>query len=216
VRKADPENTEQRRRQVLDAALTCFRRKGFAGASIGDICKEAGMSPGHLYHYFASKDDIVAAIAEQDRKAAAATFDTLARRNSLVDAIVDALDPSVDLGDFGIDGVLAFDVFAEAGRNPRVAEAVKSIYGEVNRRLADLIRLEQAEGRVPSSIDPNGAALTITALVEGLVVMGVSHDETELARAAPSVRTMIAAVLGSPVSDGVGPSKLRVRRAKSQ
>lgn len=214
MRKADRENTEQRRRQVLDAALRCFREKGFAGASIGDICKTAGMSPGHLYHYFSSKDDIVAAIAEADRHQAAATFERIAAQGDLAEALLAALDPEVDLGEFGIDGGLAFDVFAEAGRNPRVAAAVRSIYREVNRALASLITAEQADGRIDDGIDPEGAALTITALVEGLVVMSVSHDEAELARATPSVRRMIRAALGRSGGEPERPGPLRTGRGR--
>jgi AcrR family transcriptional regulator len=215
LRKANAEKTEQRRRQVLDAATRCFREKGFAGASIADICKSAGMSPGHLYHYFASKDDIVAAIAEEDRAAAAQTMGRLAEQDHLVDALLASLNPAVDLGDYAIDGALAFDVFAEAGRNPRVATAVRSIYREVNDGLAALITDAQAKGQVPSSIDPNGAALTITALVEGLVVMGVSHDDAELARATPTVKRMIRAALGQAGgSTEDEPAPIRTRRAR--
>lgn len=215
MRKANAQKTEQRRRQVLDAATRCFREKGFAGASIADICKEAGMSPGHLYHYFASKDDIVAAIAEEDRAAAAQTMGQLAEEGQLVDALLASLNPAVDLGNYAIDGALAFDVFAEAGRNPRVAKAVSSIYREVNQGLAALISEAQSKGQIPSSIDPSGAALTITALVEGLVVMGVSHDDAELARATPTVKRMIRAALGEPVAvTDDQPAPIRTRRAR--
>lgn len=215
MRKANAEKTERRRRQVLDAATRCFREKGFAGASIADICQAAGMSPGHLYHYFGSKDEIVAAIAEEDRAAAVRTLRSLGERGDIVDAILASLDPMADLGDYVIDGSLAFDVFAEAGRNPRVASAVRAIYQDVNAGLALLITQAQAAGHVPATIDPNGAALTITALVEGLAVMGLSHDEAELARAAPSVRRMIRAVLGRvDIVDDNRPAPIRTRRAR--
>ncbi|QYU68460.1 TetR/AcrR family transcriptional regulator [Leptolyngbya sp. 15MV] len=58
---------DKRRRQILDAALRCFRESGFRGASVSDICKVAGMSPGHLYHYFPSKEAIVASCRQPVR-----------------------------------------------------------------------------------------------------------------------------------------------------
>ncbi|MBX7481699.1 TetR/AcrR family transcriptional regulator [Qipengyuania qiaonensis] len=214
MRKADPDNTELRKRQILDAALACFRAKGFAGASIGDICKAAGMSPGHLYHYFGSKDEIVTAIASQDRAQATATLQALGENGPLAEAILNALDPEFELGDYGIDGSLAFDVFAEASRNPAVAQSVSSLYRNVNAGLAALIRREQASGRIPAEIDPEGTALAITALVEGIGVMGISHDENELAAAAPAVRRAIQAILGlEPTADGDARKPLRTRRA---
>ena len=53
-----------RRQQILDAALACFDRDGFHGASMQDIFEESGMSAGAVYRYFSSKEDIVEAIAE--------------------------------------------------------------------------------------------------------------------------------------------------------
>ena len=49
VRKRVPEQHEGRRQEILAAAHRCFLRHGLQGASISMICKEAAMSPGHLY-----------------------------------------------------------------------------------------------------------------------------------------------------------------------
>lgn len=214
MRKTDLENTEQRRRQVLDAALVCFREKGFAGASIADICRQAGMSPGHLYHYFTSKDEIVAAIAEQDRQAVSQAIDRLAERDDLLTAVLEALNPEADLGDFAIDGTLAFDIFAEAARNPAVASSVRTIYRHINVRLTRLIEGAQARNLVSGSVDAEGAALAITAVFEGLAVMGAIHGESDLARAAPSVRSAIRAILENPSGDAGQPAPMRTQRRK--
>ncbi|MBK1879700.1 TetR/AcrR family transcriptional regulator [Pelagicoccus mobilis] len=48
MRSVDPTLVSERRRQILEAALFCFREKGFHGASMSSICKKAQMSPGHL------------------------------------------------------------------------------------------------------------------------------------------------------------------------
>src|ERR1041384_4309671 len=56
-----------RRLEILAAAQRCFVRAGFHGASMQDICAEAGMSPGNLYRYFPSKEALIAGIAERDR-----------------------------------------------------------------------------------------------------------------------------------------------------
>lgn len=215
MRKVDPELKEHRRRQILDAALRSFREKGFTGASMADICKAAGMSPGHVYHYFSSKDEIVSAISEADRSAAAAAFEQIGRSDDLLSALLAALDPATDLGEYGIDGTLAFDVFAEAGRNPEIAGSIRTIYQDINSRLAGLIREHQNLGKVPAGIDPKGAALAITAMAEGLVVMGLSHSGKELARAAPSIRLMLAAVLGLPASSADVPSAIRTRKGRN-
>ncbi|HNX20648.1 MAG TPA: helix-turn-helix domain-containing protein, partial [Acidobacteriota bacterium] len=60
--------SEARRRQILDAAADCFRRYGFHAATIANISETAGMSAGHIYHFFPNKEAIVRAIIEQNVK----------------------------------------------------------------------------------------------------------------------------------------------------
>ena len=50
---------EQSKRKILDAALKLFALKGFDGASVSGIAKEAGVAKGLIYNYFESKDEIV-------------------------------------------------------------------------------------------------------------------------------------------------------------
>ena len=54
--------TELRRRQVLDAALAVFSRKGYGEATIPDIAREGGMSVGTIYNYYPSKKDVLVAV----------------------------------------------------------------------------------------------------------------------------------------------------------
>ena len=61
------EQTQQARRErILDAAERCFVQRGFHRTSMQDICREAGISPGALYIYFASKEDSIAGICERE------------------------------------------------------------------------------------------------------------------------------------------------------
>src|ERR1700740_1311622 len=67
-----PKVTEQyrdvRRDQILSAARRCFLRDGFHATAMQDLFAEAGLSSGAVYSYFASKDDVIAAIAEENRR----------------------------------------------------------------------------------------------------------------------------------------------------
>lgn len=54
--------TEFRRRQVLDAAMAVFSRKGYGEATIPDIAREGGMSVGTIYNYYPSKREILVAV----------------------------------------------------------------------------------------------------------------------------------------------------------
>lgn len=59
-----PKVVEDRREQILDAAMRVFAQKGFVGATNRDIAREAGITPGLIYHYFESKEAVFRAIVE--------------------------------------------------------------------------------------------------------------------------------------------------------
>ena len=54
--------TEQRRQQILDAALTVFSRKGYGEATVPDIAREAGIAVGTIYNYYQSKRDLLVSL----------------------------------------------------------------------------------------------------------------------------------------------------------
>ncbi len=69
LREQKPEGAraDVRRHQILSAAARCFRERGFHGASVSQISKAAGMSAGHMYHYFENKEAIILSeIVDQD------------------------------------------------------------------------------------------------------------------------------------------------------
>jgi AcrR family transcriptional regulator len=52
---------EERRRQIVEAAMTVFSKKGFHAANVSDVAAEAGVSQGTIYWYFDSKDELLKA-----------------------------------------------------------------------------------------------------------------------------------------------------------
>ena len=54
--------SEDKRTRILDAAIRVFAEHGYHEARVGDIAEDAGVAHGLLYHYFASKDDVLRTI----------------------------------------------------------------------------------------------------------------------------------------------------------
>lgn len=59
-----PKVVEDRREQIIDAAMRVFSQKGFTRATNKDIAREAGITPGLIYHYFENKEALLKAIIE--------------------------------------------------------------------------------------------------------------------------------------------------------
>ena len=83
----------ERRDRILDAAERCFARSGFQGATMAEICADAGVSAGGAYLYFRSKEDLIAGIAERDRERIAGDFARLADAPDFFAALMPAFVP---------------------------------------------------------------------------------------------------------------------------
>lgn len=68
---------QQRRRQILAAAMACFARQGYRATSIDDIVRESGLSVGALYSYFPSKEDLFLAVTAERTQATLAALKAL-------------------------------------------------------------------------------------------------------------------------------------------
>ena len=133
--KVSEEHLAARRRQILDAALVCFSRSGFHQTSMQQIFEEAGLSPGAVYRYFKSKDDIVAAIAAETLAgfAAAVRSGPSGGPDVVLGRLLDAID-AVELRDQRLR--LALQVWGEAMFNPRIAGFVRHAVDALQERIA--------------------------------------------------------------------------------
>ncbi len=64
-RPGKPHPVGARTQQIIDAAARVFREKGYDGATLRDIAKEAGLLPGSLYYHIRSKEELLRLIVEQ-------------------------------------------------------------------------------------------------------------------------------------------------------
>lgn len=108
----------------MQAALGCFEKNGFHKSSMQEICKAAALSPGTVYHYFSSKEDIIVHIAEREVGRSQEFADYLATCPSLekgLGVVVDLILGSEEYGDFQV----YLEVMCEAGRSHPVAELLR-------------------------------------------------------------------------------------------
>jgi AcrR family transcriptional regulator len=68
---------EERRRQILDAAVRAFARRGYHGCRVSDVAREAGVAYGLVYHYYGSKEALLEAIFKETWGAMLATISSV-------------------------------------------------------------------------------------------------------------------------------------------
>ncbi len=115
--------SEARLGQVLDAAAECFVLEGFHNASVSKVAKRAGMSVGHIYHYFENKDAIIKALVEREiREADERTSEiVMLGRNEFYESTIEKLDEAVDQKADPFHSILNMEILAESQRNPDIA-----------------------------------------------------------------------------------------------
>jgi len=192
---------DARRRQIMDAAVTCFAREGFHRATMQDIVAETGLSAGAIYRYFRSKEDIVAAIAAEHHAAEAAALaeaggggDVGAALRHLVEVSLGRLaDPAEQRW-----RRVTVQVWGEALRNDRVMGIVRSGLDEPVQILADLFRRGQRTGSLPPGLDPDGAARVCASIFQGMVLQQAWDPQLDVGAYICAVMALIDALAGAP------------------
>lgn len=195
-RPVDAAARQARIEQILAAAEHCFVRDGFARASIAAICAEARLSPGSLYQYFKSKDEIVVAMVDADRR------ETLRHFARWLEAPDFAAAMLADLGAFFAEpseeniayARLGVEVLAEAGRNETVAQRFRQAEIEARRALSQAI---EAAPSIRPSAPAEDVAIALLALYDGLLARFIFANREDAARLIGASRAAIDALLPS-------------------
>lgn len=192
----------QQRERILDAAITCFARSGFHGASMGEICAEAEMSPGALYRYFPSKEAIIAAIAEAERERHAAFFVRLAEADDPVEALASIGVTTLETVLAESGRALLAETIAEATRNPAVRAMFERNASEARDAVTAALRRGQAAGLVDPDLDVATACRIVMALGDGLCAHQAFGPLLDLERMRPVLRTLLLRFLRPPERSG--------------
>ncbi|QBD75663.1 TetR/AcrR family transcriptional regulator [Ktedonosporobacter rubrisoli] len=169
-----PDVSEERKKQIMEAALAVFARLGFRSARMDDVAEQAGLSKGALYLYYKSKDAIIAALLKyifmQEAGRLQALIET-EQEGSVAEQVM-ALTHQLLQAMAWMPKMMpiAFEFYAIAGRNKEVRQFLKQYYHEYSDVLARLITrgIEQGEFR---AVDARAAATTLVALFEGLALL---------------------------------------------
>lgn len=170
---------DRRREELLATGLRLFAERGFRATTIADIATATGTAHGLIYHYFRSKDDLLAAILERysflprlqqllavspDRPAAEVLTDIASGFSRMLDERTDLLRL----------------VVAESGSNPVVGEALGRVTDEALEVLSTylLARIEAGELRPHDPTVPARALFwaLITRHIGGAQVDGFETD----------------------------------------
>ena len=171
---------DERRKQILKAALQVFARRGFSGAKISDIATEAKLSHGLVYHYFKSKDDL---FIELVKEALAGSTAAIMMTDNLPGSAYNKIKIMTELmvSAFSKDDEPSyfFYLMLQAATLDSVPAQVKELLKQESvtvSKLATLISQGQIDGEI-SDGDPVMMSITFWSFLEGLVLTKIQMGD---------------------------------------
>jgi AcrR family transcriptional regulator len=157
---------ERTRHALLDAAILRFAQDGFRGASVSDIARDVGITPGSVYAYFPNKQDLFLAALDDDAE-------------RLIQRAIEAISP-----DFVSDWTALFTALTVAIDDHPLAKRVllggegtnadRILVLPAEARLHDLLvdrlRSAQSRGLVRADIEPNIMVDGLTTILIALLI----------------------------------------------
>jgi AcrR family transcriptional regulator len=173
---------------ALDSALRVFSKRGYHATSISDLTEAMGLASGSIYKAFKDKRGVFLAAFGRYRQ--------LGRRR------LEAMIASAETGRDKVSQMVMYYTelsYGEAGRkgclvvggandfallDEEAAAHIVTAFAADEKLMADLIRIGQADGTIPKTVDPAAAALAFLCFTKGLRVIGKTGRSREEMRSA--------------------------------
>ena len=186
------DEAEQRRR-IREAACRVFAERGLAGTGLTHVAAAAGMRRPNIYHYYAGKEALIRAMADELLAEEEALFtalldgpgDALRRVERLAESVTELIDRWVSMGG------LLLQLWAHEPRR------VQPFLQRIRALLSATIHAGQRDGSIAASLCPELAAGAVIGLLDGILLQvfidsTAFRDTAELRReVAGAVRRML-------------------------
>ncbi len=198
MNKTVTEKQKAKMKHIIDAAIRCFAVKGFHSTSTAEICHEAGMSPGNVFHYFPNKNSIIEAIALED----ALLFDDIFCRDEAeeecIQAIIDLMKEIIELYNHPEYARISIEIFAEASRNASIHEIFIENERNNKQRLIAMLKNGIKKGQIDSTLEPEKIATWLLVIADGSMGRNIIDPEFNERENQTMLEVMLRKMLTKP------------------
>ncbi len=173
-------NARERRRgrvrsAIVAEALAIMESEGFSGVTLRALAERIDYSPAALYRYFGSREDIIAAVANESLGMLAEQLRAAARRSSDDTASESVTAVGLAYLRFAAEEPVRFRLVFAEGVSARSSLGEPPGEGSPYGVVLALVRDAIAEGRVRADLDAEAAAFALWSLVHGMAVLEATH-----------------------------------------
>ena len=142
-----------------------------------DISAEAGISVGLIYRYFENKEAVISAMADRHKQEIGELLERARQAPTLLESLEILFTAHCCENEPRLISAFVVDLYAEASRNPRVADLVRDVLQTAMDGLTDLIaRAPDAQTAAPG-LSPTELAELIYAVARGMLMLDVLRPQ---------------------------------------
>jgi AcrR family transcriptional regulator len=191
----------------MAAAIDCFARFGYQGASIDRIARHAGVTKGALYYHFRDKEELLfEAVGDRVGEFERLVLAEVGPSTSTMAALKGVIDACFFHATMSNHRRFIITLMIEAlDTNPQLSAKFQRILRRMRAFLADVVRRGQEAGTVRREIDAEQVAALIAGAIMGAEVQHYQDpDEVDLRRVLDTLVAQLADwLITTRPSDGV-------------
>jgi TetR/AcrR family fatty acid metabolism transcriptional regulator len=192
---------DDKRKQILKAAVKIFAEKGYHGARISDVAEAAGVAYGLVYHYYGNKDGLLASVFDTNWGVFAKAVNDVAETQGL--SMAEKLQQIVELAfqAFELFPLVVKVLVLEFGRNARLGETLENpAVAQVFASLARIFQEGRHQGELADGLDPLAMSVIFMGTLETVFVSFVltttgAHSKLQSGITLDKMRTTVLAMI---------------------
>ncbi len=193
--------TSDARERLVEEAARLFHERSYENVGVQELCDAADINKGSFYHFFPSKEDLAAAVIEEQHAtirrqlldpALADDVPPLARIERMF-ALMTKLQRAAKRASGVTPGCPIVNLSGELSTHePKLRRKLARVYTAMRERIAETLREAVAAGELPRGTDVEALAEGVQALAEGTMLLCAVHDDpATAARVGKRVRALL-------------------------
>jgi AcrR family transcriptional regulator len=161
-----------RRKEILEAALKCFSKRGYHVTTVEDIVKRSKLSKGGLYWYFKSKKDIFISLIQEKLKEDQIFWNNLLKEHEVGPQFL--IDAGIKYLNYYFNSKYRLKFFIEfingAIRDEEIRRKVSKLHKKWREMIKEAFEYAISKNTI-KKVDSESLSLSLIAMVEGIIIL---------------------------------------------